>query len=281
MSDAAPFESWIGNTETVDDDIVLAPVLGVAATLDDTESEFAAGSPLPPLWHWFFFLPRAPRSKIGHDGHPERGGFMPPIALPRRMFAGARLRFHRPLVIGAPARRTATIRSVTEKEGASGKLAFVTVDYAFHQDGQLCVEEQQDIVYREPGRPIPAPEVAELPPLPEGAWSRMVEVDPMLLFRFSALTFNAHRIHYDRRYAVEEEGYPGLIVHGPLTALLLMELVRSHAGRPVAGFQFRGRAPLFDLAPFRISGTPQDGRVELKAESPDGTVAMTAAADLA
>ena len=281
MTEAAPYAAWIGATEAVEDDIALAPVLGVAAALDDTETAFEAGSPLPPLWHWFFFLPRAPQSKLGHDGHPERGGFMPPIELPRRMFAGARMRFHRPLVIGRPARREATIRKVAEKEGASGKLAFVTVGYAIQQDGRLCIEEQQDIVYREPGRPVPPPEAVELPPVPEGAWSRVVEADPRLLFRFSALTFNAHRIHYDRRYAVEEEGYPGLVVHGPLTALLLMELVRNHAGRPVVGFEFRGRAPLFDLAPFRILGRPQDSRVELEAQGPDGTVAMTAAADLA
>ena len=279
--EAGAFDAWIGARDAVEDEISLAPVLGAAAMLDDSESAFAAGAPLPPLWHWFYFLPRAAQSSIGPDGHPERGGFMPPIALPRRMFAGARLRFHRPLAIGRPARREARIASIAEKQGASGRLAFVTVDYAIHQDGALCIEEQQDIVYREPGRPLAAPQVKALPPVPAGAWSRELEADPVLLFRFSALTFNGHRIHYDRRYAVEEEGYPGLVVHGPLTALLLMELVRRHAGRPPLGFAFRGRAPLFDLAPFRLLGRPEKDRVALEAQGPDGATAMTAEAGLA
>lgn len=187
---------------------------------------------------------------------------MPPIDLPRRMFAGARMRFHRPLRIGTPATRQATIRSISDKSGRSGRLAFVTVGYAFHQNGELCIEEEQDIVYREPGAAVPPPASADLPPLPEGAWSRMIQPEPALLFRFSAITFNAHRIHYDRPYATEAEGYPGLVVHGPLTAILLMELVRANTDRRVAGFEFRGRAPLFDLAPFRVAATPSsDDRI--------------------
>jgi len=276
------YAEWIGNTESTDDDITLAPALAAAATLDDTESAFVAGTVLPPLWHWFYFLPKAPQSKLGPDGHPERGAFMPPIELPRRMFAGARLRFLKPLVIGKPARRDATILDVSEKSGASGTLAFVTVGYRFLQDGEECIVEEQDIVYREPGAPVPAPEQADLPPLPAGAWSRTIVPDPRLLFRFSALTFNGHRIHYDRDYTMNEEGYPGLVVHGPLTAVLLMELVRRNADRPAAGFAFRGRAPLFDLAPFRLVGVPgDDGTIGLEAQGPDGKTAMTATAELA
>jgi len=276
------YADWIGNTESADDDITLAPALAAAATLDDTASAFEAGSALPPLWHWFYFLPKAPQSKLGTDGHPQRGGFMPPIELPRRMFAGARLRFLKPLVIGKPARREATILDVSEKSGASGTLAFVTVAYRFIQDGAECLVEEQDIVYREPGAPVPAPEQAELPPLPAGARSRTIVPDPRLLFRFSALTFNGHRIHYDRDYTMNEEGYPGLVVHGPLTAVLLMELVRHNADRPATGFAFRGRAPLFDLAPFRLVGVPgDDGSVALEAQGPDGKTAMTATAELA
>ena len=276
-----PPASWIGKTEAVDDDIALAPALAACATLDDAITRLGRGAPLPPLWHWFYFLPRAAQSSLGSDGHAARGGFMPPLPLPRRMFAGARLRFHQPLVIGKPARREGVIRNVVQKSGRAGSLAFVTVHYAFRQDDLLCLEEEQDIVYREPGAPVPAPTPVELPPVAPGAWSRVVTPDTRLLFRFSALTFNGHRIHYDRPYATGEEGYPGLVVHGPLTAILLMELVRQHTSRRCTGFSFRGQAPIFDLAPFRLVGTLAGGRVELEAQGPDAKVAMSATADLA
>lgn len=282
MTDDGPtFDAWIGRTERVDDRITLAPVRAAAAMLDDGVARFAEGDPLPPLWHWFFFLPKALQSAIGADGHPARGGFMPPITLPRRMFAGARLRFLKPLVIGRPARRDAVIRAVSEKAGKSGRLAFVTVAYVYGQDGEPCIEEEQDIVYREPGAKVPAPLPADLPALPQGAWSRTVTPDPVLLFRFSALTFNAHRIHYDRPYAIDEEGYPGLVVHGPLTAVLLMELLRRHAERPVDRFSFRGQAPLFDLAPFRVAAWSVGDTLTLQAHGPDARVAMQAEATLA
>lgn len=275
------YSAWIGASETTEDMIGLAPVLAAAATFDDTTTAFAAGSALPPLWHWFFFLPRAPQSRLGADGHPQRGGFMPPIELPRRMFAGARLRFLHPLQIGQPATRKAVIREVSQKDGKTGKLAFVTVAYAISQDGRVCIEEEQDIVYREPGAPVAAPQPRELPPAPAGSWTRLLAPDPTLLFRFSALTFNAHRIHYDRDYATGVEGYPGLVVHGPLTAMLLMELVRQNAQRPVSGYTFRGQAPLFDLAPFRLVGTPDaQDTVLLEAHGPDGRTAMSASAEL-
>jgi 3-methylfumaryl-CoA hydratase len=197
------------------------------------------------------------------------------------MFAGARLRFHRPLTIGEPARREGIIRNISQKSGRSGALAFVTVGYTFHQQGEVCIEEEQDIVYREPGPPVPAPKPAELPSIPAEAWTRTVQADPPLLFRFSALTFNAHRIHYDRPYATSEEGYPGLVVHGPLTAILLMELVRHNDGRRVTEFSFRGQAPLFDLAPFRLVALPSADRVELEAQGPDGKTTLNASATLA
>lgn len=280
-------ETWVGKTEIVTDEIAVSPATAAAATLDDPESRFQRGMPLPPLWQWFYFLPRAPQSRLSSDGHPERGGFIPPIALPRRMFAGARMRFHRPLVIGTPAERRGTIRDVSQKDGRSGRLAFVTVGYEFYQDGALCIEEEQDIVYREAGTPALALAQGPLPVLPEGSWSSMVTPTPTLLFRFSALTFNAHRIHYDRPYATEVEGYPGLVVHGPLTAILLMELVRRHAEGGVQRFEFRGQAPLFDLAPFRVAATPvaatpaAEAHVLMEAHGPAGQTAMTATAALA
>ncbi len=274
------FAPWIGRTDIVEDDLSPATIQAATCTFDEMED----GKPteLPPLWHWFYFLPKASQASLGHDGHPRRDdhGFMPPIPYPRRMFAGARLNFHRPLICGVPARREAVIRNVLKKSGRSGALAFVTVGYTFHQQGELCIEEEQDIVYREPGPPLAAPQPIELPAVPEGAWSRVVSPDTRLLFRFSALTFNAHRIHYDRPYAETEEGYPGLVVHGPLTAILLLQLVRKNTSRRVVSFSFRSQTPLFDLAPFRLVGVPSSGLVELEAQGPDGRVAMAAEAQL-
>lgn len=275
------FSAWIGRQESTDDDLGLAAALAAAATLDDGSQRFTSGSALPPLWHWFYFLPRVPQASLGVDGHPQRGGFMPPIPFPRRMFAGARLRFHAPLLLGQPARRVATIRDVRLKTGRSGSLAFVSLHYGYYQGDLLCIDEEQDIVYREPGPVLPAPPRVDWPPLPAAACARIVTPDPRLLFRFSALTFNAHRIHYDRPYAIDEEGYPGLVVHGPLTAVLLMELLRRQVARPVKAYSFRGLAPLFDLAPFRLVCTPEDGGYALAAQGPDGTLAMSARAELA
>src|SRR6516164_1104104 len=175
------YADWVGRTEEAEELIALAPVQAAAATLDVTTTEFAVGSALPPLWHWFFFLPRVPQSQLGADGHPPRGGFMPPIALPRRMFAGARVRFLRPIVIGQRARRQSVIRGITEKAGRTGKLAFVTVGHQIEQDGAVCIEEEQDIVYREAGARVAAPEPRALAPAPAGSWSRVVAPEPSLL----------------------------------------------------------------------------------------------------
>ena len=270
--------TWIGRTETVDDDITLASAQAAAATLDDLATPLGPGTALPPLWHWFYFLPKAAQARLGPDGHPERGGFMPPVPYPRRMFAGARLRFLQPLTVGKPASREGLIKNVVLKSGRSGAMAFVTVAYVYRQEGVVCIEEEQDIVYREPGAAVAAPVPVQLPAPPPGTWARTVTPDPRLLFRFSALTFNAHRIHYDRAYATGEEGYPGLVVHGPLMAVLLMDLVRRHSPRPVVGYSFRGQAPVFDLAPFYLLGRPLDGQVDLEVLGPDGKTALSAQA---
>jgi 3-methylfumaryl-CoA hydratase len=277
------YDAWIGRTETLDEQLALAPVLSLCATLDDGESQFSDGADLPALWHWLYFLPRALRSAISEDGHPQRGGFLPPVKLPRRMFAGARMQFHAPLRIGAVATRLGEVLDVKSKHGKSGELVFVTVRYRISQDDRMCVEEEQDIVYREPGAPVPPPRSAESwPRVPDNSWTEIIRPDPVLLFRFSALTFNAHRIHYDRPYATAVEGYPGLVVHGPLTAMLLMELVRRQVRQRVVSFSFRGRAPLFDLAPFRVvASATHPGEVELTAQGPDGATAMEASAGLA
>jgi 3-methylfumaryl-CoA hydratase len=272
---------WIGRTETVRDGLGTEHARRAAATFDDAVTVIAAGDPLPPLWQWFYFLPCAPQSALDADGHPQRGGFLPPIPFPRRMFAGSRMTFHRALRLGEPAERAGEIRDVVLKSGRSGSLAFVTVQYRFTQHGELCIEEEQDIVYREPGAAVQAPVVATAPPPMDGQWSRTITPDSRVLFRFSALTFNAHRIHYDRPYAAGEEGYPGLVVHGPLTAMLLADLVRRHTDRRITSFAFRGLAPLFDLAPFHLIGTPSADSVALQALAPDLTPALSAQATLA
>lgn len=275
--------AWHGRTERVEDDLSPAQARAVAAMLDLPDLAnvtFPVGDAIPPLWQWFYFLPKAPQSALDTDGHPKRGGFLPPIALPRRMFAGARMTLHAPLRLGLPAERTGSIVKVEEKDGRSGRLAFVTVSYRFTQQGVLCIEEEQDIVYREQGAPVAAP--AELPwsPVPDGAHARVITPDSRLLFRFSALTFNAHRIHYDRDYARDVEGYPGLVVHGPLTAVLLMHLATSmRPGEQLRHFSFRGIAPIFDLAPFRLLAVPQNAaQIHLEAQRADGTAALQASA---
>jgi len=282
------FRAWIGRSEHTTDPMSVAQAQAAHATFDEIGAAPCEGDPLPLPWHWFFFLPRCAQAALGEDGHPERGhpergqgsGFLPPFPHPRRMFAGARMRVHRPLRTGLPARREATIRDVTLKSGKSGSLAFVTVAYRTTQEGALCIEEEQDIVYREPGAAVPAPRPSELPALPAGARSRTVQPDSRLLFRFSALTFNAHRIHYDRTYATETEGYPGLVVHGPLTAVLLVQLVRHSSARPIVAFEFRGQAPLFDGGPVRLVALQDGDRVALEARGPDAAIALVASATL-
>ncbi len=282
---------WVGRTETVHDALAPAQALAAAAMFDAPNVTGAVGDAIPALWHWFYFLPHAAHGTLSVDGHPARGGFMPPITLPRRMFAGARVRLHAPLRLGLAAERRAIIHDVTRKTGRTGDLAFVTVRYQVVQNDVLCIEEEQDIVYREPGAPVPPPEVRPWTDVPAGTASRVLHADTRLLFRFSALTFNAHRIHYDREYAMRDEGYPGLVVHGPLTAMLLLRLAETQEAerarneertiRSVASFSFRGVAPLFDVAPLRLLATRDGDHARLEAQGADGGVALKAEATFA
>ena len=279
--DSALLQQWVGNTESADARIDARQAAALTATLDRPFS-FTQGSALPPLWHWIYFWTAAPQSELGPDGHPQRGGFLPPVPLPRRMWAGGRLTFAAPLAIGQDATRTSRVQSVTAKTGASGDLAFVTVVHELVQAGKTCVTEEHDIVYRaypQPGAAAPAPKTA-----PTGAaWTRTVTPDPVLLFRYSALTFNGHRIHYDRSYVTEVEGYPGLIVHGPLIATLLADLLqRNMPEARMTAFSFRSVGTLFDTEPFTVCGRPDpDGRtVQLWAQNMRGELAMQAEATL-
>ncbi len=275
-------QAWVGKTETLHDLIDPRTAAALAATLDHAAAP-GPGAPLPPLWHWTYFWSVASQSQLGADGHPERGGFLPPIALPRRMWAGGRFRFDRPLRVGAQASRTSRILSVSSKSGKSGELAFVTVQHDVACEGVSCFTEEHDIVYR---NMPPSGSVAPTPPAAptNAAWEQLITPDPVLLFRYSALTFNGHRIHYDRSYVTQVEGYPGLIVHGPLIATLLIELLRRNLPQAqLATFSFRAVSPLFDTESFTVCGTPDtDGStVRLWAKNARGELAMQAEATLA
>ena len=278
----ADLQAWEGRSETVRDAITAAPMNGLAATLDRDDPKAGQGTELPPLWHWLHFLPQARQSEVGADGHPRRGGFLPPVPLPRRMWAGGRLAFHAPLRVGDEVERRSRIESVTRKQGRSGDLVFVLVRHEVHGPAGLAVSEEHDIVYRAAAQPGDAPPAPQQAPK-DAAWSREIVPDDVLLFRYSALTFNGHRIHYDRKYVTEVEGYPGLVVHGPLVATLLADLVRRE--RPDAvmtAFSFKAVRPTFDLHPFRVHGRPAaDGRsVDLWASDHEGWLTMQATAQL-
>ena len=274
---------WQGRTESRPDVITLTPVAALSATLDRDDPSPQAGDALPPLWHWLYFLPVYRQSEVGDDGHPRRGGFLPPVPLPRRMWAGSRVQFHHPLRVGDAVSRVSTIVDVNHKEGRSGALVFVLVRHEISNAGGVALTEEHDIVYRDnpgPGEPQPKPQAATV----DHAWSREIHPDAVLLFRFSALTFNGHRIHYDRPYVTGVEGYPGLVVHGPLVATLLMDLLRCNLPQArVARFDFRTVRPLFDTAPFVVSGKAEaDGKtVKLWAKDAAGWLTTDATAVLA
>ena len=279
----AHLQSWQGRTETLRDQATAAPLRGLSATLDREDPPPAAGDELPPLAHWLFFLPQHRQGEIGPDGHPRRGGFLPPVPLPRRMWAGGRLQWLAPLRVGDEIRRVSRIESVTHKAGRSGDLLFVLVRHEVHNAQGLALTEEHDIVYRaaaQPGEPAPPPQAAP----GDAPWQRQIVPDDVLLFRYSALTFNGHRIHYDRRYVTEVEGYPGLVVHGPLIATLLLDLVRrQQSGARVKTFQFKALRPTFDLHPFQVNGRPSaDGKtVNLWASDHEGWLTMQGEATLA
>ena len=244
---------WVGRKEVRDDTVTLWPVSALAATLDETRLAVERGSPLPHGWHWIFFLEAKPASELGPDGHPRRGGFLPPVPLPRRMWAGGRLEFMQPLKIGDAVTRESEIVSVEPKSGKSGTLVFVTVRHTVQAAGAIAIVEEQDIVYREAARkgdPLPPGKQAPATAL----WTRRMMPDSVMLFRYSALTFNGHRIHYDKDYALNEEHYPGLVVHGPLQATLLLDLCRQNADRPVKKFEYRAQHPMFGGNAFSVNG---------------------------
>lgn len=267
-STLAHLKSWEGHSVTVSDVLTAAPVQGLAATLDRDEPAPVQQSILPPLWHWLYFLPQAKQSELGPDGHALRGGFLPPVPFPRRMWAGGRVTWHANLRVGQAVRRTSTVRQVQHKQGRSGELLFVLVTHEIHNDDGLCISEEHDIVYR----PLETGQASVKPPATPTSrpfsWARQVVPNETMLFRYSALTFNAHRIHYDRSYCTEVEAYPGLVVHGPLLATLLLDLVRRHSTNDIASLAYKALHPCFecgDQRPIHLLGHPlaNDAGVDL------------------
>jgi 3-methylfumaryl-CoA hydratase len=274
---------WVGSSVVLLDQVTPAPIAALSATLDREDPAPQPGDPLPPLWHWLYSLAPRRQSEIGADGHPDRGGLLPPKPLPRRMWAGDRLEFHHPLRVGEAISRASTIVDVNCKEGRTGPLVLVLVRHEIRNDRGLALTEEQDIVYRDisrPTDPAPAPKAAPT----NHDFAREIRPDPVMLFRYSALTFNSHRIHYDRPYAMGTEGYPGLVVHGPLIATLLVDLLRRNMpDAAVTRVAFRAVSPLFDTSSFSVCGKSESGgkSVKLWAQGAGGSLAMDATAELA
>ena len=276
--------TWVGRERTLTDILTPFPARALAATLDRTELP-VAGDALPPGWHWLYFLHTPRASDTGPDGHPNVDSaadtFLPPTPLRRRMWAAGTLEIERPLYLGREATRRSEIRDVQAKVGRSGPLVFITLDHELRQDGMLCIREEQNLVYSE----IPdddAPTFSGERASQNADWSVAVVPDPLLLFRYSALTFNGHRIHYDRSYAVGQEFYPALVVQAPLLATMLLELVRVQLpGAVLREFRFRAVRPSFDTHPFTLNGTRSGNKLELWTADEDRQLCVTASARLA
>jgi 3-methylfumaryl-CoA hydratase len=272
----------IGRKQVATDVIHAGPANLLRLTLGRAEPELREGDALPPGWLGLYFLPRFATSELRPDGTPRDTGVIPPMPLPRRMFAGERMRFHRPLRIGETVRRETELADIAAKSGGTGTLVFATVVSRVSGVDGLAVEDERRTVFREEVKGGERNQAPRREPAPADVpWRRRVTPDPVLLFRFSALTFNSHRIHYDRPWAMDVEGYPGLVVHGPLTTTLLIDFARDqNPGRRIAGYTTQARAPLFDTAPFELRGRPTPRGCECWAVTPEGTIAMSAEMEL-
>lgn len=278
--DLEQLKKWIGRTESDIDYVTVPAVSRLAATLDRDDPMPKMGDPLPVGWHQILFPRVVRQSHIGADGHPERGDFLPPVPLPRRMFAGKRTTFHDNLRVGDEVRRDSVIVEINIKQGRTGQMVFVTVKTEITGPRGLAITEEQDLVYREaaPGGTPPQP---PQPAPGRAVWSRAVTPDPVMLFRYSALTFNGHRIHYDLPYVTKVEGYPGLVMNGGLTTLLAFELARTHASTPIRYISSRNVRALFANQPITLGGEPSlDNRTaKLWALNADGALALSAEAE--
>ena len=279
MSSDLDFSAWIGKSETEHGVATAYPADYFTATLDRDDPPFTDGDPLPPAWHYFYFHELVRLAETGPDGHRAKGHFMPPIPFPRRMWAASEMTFESPILIGEKIRKVITIADIAVKEGKSGALCFVTTtDEVFGEDGRLTTIEKRTQVYRDAADPI-APPPAHRPAPAEAVWSRTIRPSAVLLFRYSALTMNSHRIHYDKDYVRDAEGYPGLLVHGPLTMTLMLDLFRREMPDATIGsFNLRAVSPVYDTMDFSVHGGPGDdpGTAKLWAMPGEGALAMTA-----
>ncbi|HJO12094.1 MAG: MaoC family dehydratase N-terminal domain-containing protein [Gammaproteobacteria bacterium] len=277
-------QQWIGNTQEQTDILTPAPVEAMAATLNRADMETIPGTALPPLWHWLYFLAPAHHDQLAEDGHAKKGDFLPPVPLPRRMWAGSLFEFHHPLSVGDHVQRKSTIKRIDIKKGRSGELAFVCVHHQISDSAGVAISEEHNIVYRDnpPQTSASSNSTDGKTADKEAQHSKTITPDPVLLFRYSALTFNGHRIHYDRNYTTRFEGYPGLIVHGPLLAIFMVELLRERMPEvAMTGFQFRAMRPVFDINPFTVClCQSSEERVELWVQDHDGLLCMQASAQV-
>jgi len=271
------FQDWVGRTQQFESRIHAYAADALAATFDRDDAPLKEGDAIPPGWHQLYLREVVKLANTGRDGHPATGDFLPPVPLPRRMWASTKSVFHAPLHVGEPIRRVTTIEAVTPKQGRTGKLVFVNLRHEISGSSGVAVTEIQDVVYREEAKPG-APAATPRPAPAKAVWHRPIHPTPVLLFRFSALTMNSHRIHYDRSYVTETEGYPGLLVHGPLTAVLLMDLFRREMpDASLKTFDVRAVSPLYDIHDFSVEGAPDgDGKVKLWALNHEGALAMSA-----
>ena len=283
MEDAA-LRDWVGRTETVEDEASPGLIRRLAVLLDRDPAGIAPGMVLPEGWHGVLFWPLAPHSRLGADGHPQKGEFLPPVDLPRRMFAGRRTRFLAPIRVGDSLRRVSTVTGITPKAGRSGRMVFVTIRHGITVAGMgvEAVVEEQDLVYRGPAGPAPEAPPPEPPALPEGAHRQEFRPDPVLLFRYSAVTYNGHRIHYDADYARCIEGYPALVVNGGLTALVLTELAKTRLRHHLTAFTARNGRPLFAGQRASLACAPEGPhRLRLWALDDENRIAAEAVAESA
>lgn len=273
------FDAWIGRSRTAHDEISAFPVNALAATLDRDDALAVAGTAVPPLWHWLYFLPIFRPGDMRRDGHMQGGDFMPPIPLPRRVWAGSQFDWNaaNPLRVGDRATRTSRIGSITRKEGKSGELVFVKLIHEYHNAQGLCFTNEHLSAFRgEPkGEAKAAPALADT----AAQWQRTLVPDTAMLFRYSALMFNAHRIHYDAPYATKEEHYPAVLVQGPLIATLLLDLLQRQApGASVRRLEFKAVRSAFVDRPLQLRGQPEGQQVRLWAADEEGRLVMSALA---
>jgi len=269
--------TWIGRDTISEDTLSVRHARLMAATLGLPQEDVVAGAPLPPLWHWLYFLQGLSPSELGRDGHPARGGFLPPVPLANRMWAGGQLTFHAPLALGTTVRKRSAVRSVEHKRGRSGDLIFVTVRHEMLGGDQVAITEDHDIVYKPPTPPGSARQLPATMPAP--VHTESFEATSTMLFRYSALTFNGHRIHYDVDYCREVEGYDNLVVHAPLQATLLAGLAARLDARPLKRFRYRAVQPNLLGTPLTVNAAPGGEGFVVWTALPDGGVSVQAEAD--